>query len=116
MDGDRPETHAELRARTREAYDRLAPVWSSTTDEGPFNGWLERPALRSLVPTPLDGATVLDAGCSSGAAVRVAAVRGSRGGGNRPEPRPIRFPEDLSRVVGVPGFTVYRLRLLGGAG
>jgi hypothetical protein len=65
VDGDRPETHAELRARTREAYERLAPVWSSTTDEGPINGRLERPALRSLVPTPLDGATVLDAGCGS---------------------------------------------------
>ncbi len=67
MDGDRPETHAELRAQTREAYDRLAPVWSATTDDGPFNGWLERPALRSLVPAPLHGATVLDAGCGSGA-------------------------------------------------
>jgi SAM-dependent methyltransferase len=52
---------------TREAYDRLAPVWSRTTDEGPFNGLLERPALRSLVPRPLGGASVLDAGCGSGA-------------------------------------------------
>jgi SAM-dependent methyltransferase len=42
-------------------------VWSSTTDDGPFNGWLERPALRSLVPMPLTGTTVLDAGCGSGA-------------------------------------------------
>jgi SAM-dependent methyltransferase len=52
---------------TREAYDRLAAVWSSTTDEGPFNGYLERPALRSLVPRGLAGAAVLDAGCGSGA-------------------------------------------------
>lgn len=52
---------------TRAAYDALAPVWSATTDEGPFNGLLERPALRSLVPRPLDGQTVLDAGCGSGA-------------------------------------------------
>jgi 2-polyprenyl-3-methyl-5-hydroxy-6-metoxy-1,4-benzoquinol methylase len=44
----------------------LAPVWSSTTDDGPFNGALERPALRELVSTPLAGASVLDAGCGSG--------------------------------------------------
>jgi len=67
VDRDRPEEHHELRDRTRRAYDRLAPVWSATTDDGPFNGWLERPALRSLVPRPLTGATVLDAGCGSGA-------------------------------------------------
>jgi len=42
-------------------------VWSATTDEGPFNGYLERPALRSLVPRPLIGVKVLDAGCGSGA-------------------------------------------------
>jgi hypothetical protein len=40
---------------------------TQTTDEGPFNGLLERPALRSLVPRPLHGASVLDAGCGSGA-------------------------------------------------
>jgi SAM-dependent methyltransferase len=59
--------HEVERAQTRDAYDRLAPVWSSTTDDGPFNGWLERPALRSLVPVPLTGTKVLDAGCGSGA-------------------------------------------------
>jgi ubiquinone/menaquinone biosynthesis C-methylase UbiE len=58
---------AAERAHTREAYDRLAPVWSSTTDDGPFNGWLERPALRSLVPPSVTGMRVLDAGCGSGA-------------------------------------------------
>jgi SAM-dependent methyltransferase len=42
-------------------------VWSQTTDEGPYNGLLERPALRSLIPQPLAGATVLDAGCGAGA-------------------------------------------------
>ncbi len=52
---------------TRSAYDRLAPVWSATTDDGPFNGGLERPALRTLIPRPLTGSTVLDAGCGSGA-------------------------------------------------
>ncbi len=52
---------------TRDAYDRLAPVWSATTDDGPFNGGLERPALRRLIPRPLTGARVLDAGCGSGA-------------------------------------------------
>lgn len=55
------------RAETRDAYDRLAGVWSATTDDGPYNGGLERPALRSLVPQPLTGRNVLDAGCGSGA-------------------------------------------------
>ena len=62
-----PDNQAEHTLRTREAYDRLAAVWSSTTDEGPLNGLLERPALRSLVPGNLRGAAVLDAGCGSGA-------------------------------------------------
>lgn len=52
---------------TRDVYDRLAPVWSETTDNGPFNGLLERPALRGLVPRPLRGAVVLDAACGAGA-------------------------------------------------
>ena len=38
-----------------------------TTDEGPYNGLLERPALRSLIPEGLAGTVVLDAGCGSGA-------------------------------------------------
>jgi SAM-dependent methyltransferase len=54
------------RAETRDAYDQLARVWSATTDDGPYNAWLERPALRSLVPQPLTGRRVLDAGCGSG--------------------------------------------------
>jgi SAM-dependent methyltransferase len=54
------------RDHTRDAYDRLASVWSATTDDGPYNGGLERPALRSLVPRPLTGQVVLDAGCGSG--------------------------------------------------
>src|SRR6185437_17167939 len=61
------ESQAAHNRQTREAYDRLAAVWSSTTDEGPFNGLLERPALQALVPGDLHGATVLDAGCGSGA-------------------------------------------------
>jgi SAM-dependent methyltransferase len=61
---------AEHTRRTRDAYDQLAGVWSATTDEGPFNGFLERPALRSLVPSGLRGAAVLDAGCGSGAQAR----------------------------------------------
>jgi len=62
-----PDNQAEHTLRTREAYDRLAAVWSATTDEGPWNGFLERPALRSLIPAGLDGAAVLEAGCGSGA-------------------------------------------------
>ena len=60
---DMPDNQAEHTRQTREAYDRLASVWASTTDEGPFNGLLERPALRALVPGNLPGAAVLDAGC-----------------------------------------------------
>ena len=62
-----PASQAEHNRQTREAYDRLAAVWSATTDDGPFNGLLERPALRSLVPANLAGTVVLDAGCGSGA-------------------------------------------------
>jgi SAM-dependent methyltransferase len=62
-----PADQADHNQRTREAYDRLAAVWSATTDEGPWNGLLERPALQALVPAPLTGATVLDAGCGAGA-------------------------------------------------
>ena len=58
---------ADHTRHTREAYDRLAPVWSEVSDDGPFNEWLERPALRSLIPSPLSGFTILDAGCGSGA-------------------------------------------------
>jgi SAM-dependent methyltransferase len=64
---DIPDDQAEHTSRTRAAYDRLAAVWSATTDDGPFNGLLERPALRKLIPGGLDGAVVLDAGCGSGA-------------------------------------------------
>ena len=67
MTSNTPASQAEHTKRTREAYDRLAEVWSSTTDDGPFNGLLERPALRALVPGNLNGAVVLEAGCGSGA-------------------------------------------------
>jgi SAM-dependent methyltransferase len=62
-----PASQAEHNRQTRDAYDRLAAVWAATTDDGPFNGLLERPALQSLVPASLTGAVVLDAGCGSGA-------------------------------------------------
>ena len=67
VDSFTPRAQPEHSRLTREAYDRLAPVWSQTTDDGPYNGLLERPALRSLIPRPLDGLTVLDAGCGAGA-------------------------------------------------
>ena len=67
MESRLPADQAEHTRRTRSAYDRLASVWSSTTDDGPFNGHLERPALRGLIPKPLGGASVLDAGCGAGA-------------------------------------------------
>ena len=53
-----PADQAEHTRNTREAYDRLAAVWSATTDEGPYNGLLERPALRSLIPGRLTGAAL----------------------------------------------------------
>ena len=55
MTSDLPGNQAELTERTRAAYDRLAGVWSSTTDDGPFNGLLERPALQALVPAACAG-------------------------------------------------------------
>ena len=67
MQPEPPGDQTEHTRRTRDAYDRLAGVWAPTTDDGPFNGHLERPALRSLVPQPLVGTRVLDAGCGSGA-------------------------------------------------
>ena len=62
-----PASQAEHNRQTQDAYDRLAAVWAATTDDGPWNGLLERPALRSLVPAGLADAVVLDAGCGSGA-------------------------------------------------
>lgn len=47
MDAVDGSTH---RRHTQAAYDQLASVWSATTDDGPWNGRLERPAFRSLVP------------------------------------------------------------------
>jgi SAM-dependent methyltransferase len=66
MQTDNPAGQAEHTRQTREAYDRLAAVWSATTDDGSYNGLLERPAVRALVPPDLDGAAVLEAGCGSG--------------------------------------------------
>ena len=66
MSAQVPVNQADHTRLTREAYDRLAPVWSRVSDDGPFNGWLERPALRSLIPFPLSGLAILDAGCGSG--------------------------------------------------
>lgn len=58
---------ADHKSETRDAYDRLAPVWAESTYDGPFNRHLERPALRELIPQPLAGMTVMDAGCGAGA-------------------------------------------------
>jgi SAM-dependent methyltransferase len=84
-----PASQAEHNRQTREAYDRLAAVWAATTDEGPFNGLLERPALRSLVPAGLAGAVVLDAGCGSGAQAEWLLGRGAEVIGTDLSPRMI---------------------------
>lgn len=93
MAGDNPADQAEHTRRTREAYDRLAAVWSATTDEGPYNGFLERPALRSLVPGNLAGAVVLDAGCGSGAQAEWLLDRGAEVVGVDLSPRMIEEAE-----------------------
>jgi len=85
---------AEHTANTREAYDRLASVWSATTDDGPFNGGLERPALRSLIPQPLTGSTVLDAGCGSGTQCAWLLDEGAEVIGVDPSPRMIETAAD----------------------
>jgi ubiquinone/menaquinone biosynthesis C-methylase UbiE len=91
---------AEHTRQTRDAYDQLAAVWSETTDEGPFNGFLERPALRSLVPSGLDGAAVLDAGCGSGAQARWLLDQGANVTGIDVSPRMI---EEARRRCGDQG-------------
>jgi ubiquinone/menaquinone biosynthesis C-methylase UbiE len=97
---DIPDDQAEHTRRTRAAYDQLAAVWSETTDEGPFNGWLERPALRSLVPPGLSGADVLDAACGSGAQARWLLDQGASVTGIDLSPRMI---EEASRRCGGQG-------------
>ena len=97
MTTNNPADQADHTRRTREAYDRLAAVWSSTTDEGPFNGFLERPALRSLVPGNLAGAAVLDAGCGSGAQAEWLLDQGAEVTGSDVSPRLI---EDAERRCG----------------
>jgi SAM-dependent methyltransferase len=88
-----PADQAKHTKRTREAYDRLAAVWSATTDEGPFNGLLERPALRSLIPGSLAGAVVLDAGCGSGAQAQWLLDQGAEAVGIDVSPRMIEEAE-----------------------
>jgi SAM-dependent methyltransferase len=94
-----PIDQAEHTRQTREAYDRLAAVWSSTTDEGPWNGLLERPALRSLVPD-VAGAVVLDAGCGSGAQAQWLLERGADVIGIDVSPRMV---EETERRCGARG-------------
>ena len=100
MTPDNPPDQAEHTQRTREAYDQLAAVWSATTDEGPFNGLLERPALRSLIPGSLTGAVVLDAGCGSGAQAQWLLDQGAEVVGIDVSPRMIEEAERRCRGRG----------------
>ena len=84
-----PVSQAQHNRETRDAYDQLAAVWAATTDEGPFNGLLERPALRSLVPANLAGAAVLDVGCGSGTQVQWLLDQGAEATGIDLSPRMI---------------------------
>ncbi len=97
---DNPADQAAHTQRTREAYDQLAAVWSATTDEGPFNGLLERPALRSLIPGSLTGAVVLDAGCGSGAQAQWLLDQGAEVVGIDVSPRMIEEAERRCRGRG----------------
>lgn len=65
------------RADTRETYDRLAPVWAASTDDGFWNEWLERRTLRRLLPASVEGLAVLDAACAAGAHSRWLLDRGA---------------------------------------
>lgn len=121
--------HGAHNAHTRAAYDRLAPVWSATTDDGAFNGNLERPALQALVPRPLARCTVLDAGCGAGAQAAWLLGEGADVVGIDLSPAMVesararcrgrgrflvadlarRFPDELGPLADRPSFIVYRL-------
>jgi SAM-dependent methyltransferase len=58
-------------------YEKLAPVWSAATDDGPHNAYLERPMMRSMVPKSLQDRTILDLGCGSGAQCEWLLVEGA---------------------------------------
>jgi ubiquinone/menaquinone biosynthesis C-methylase UbiE len=58
-----PDQH---KASTRAAYERLATVWDDT-DDNLWNEAFERNTVRRMIPRPLAGTRVLDAGCASGA-------------------------------------------------
>ena len=48
-----------------EVYDEIAETYTETVKVKPFNAYLERPALRALLP-PITGQRVLDAGVGPG--------------------------------------------------
>src|ERR1700761_5960196 len=96
-----PVGQAEHNRQTQDAYDQLAAVWAATTDDGPFNGFLERPAFRSLVPAGRRGRA--GRRLRFGGAGAVAARPGRRGDRDRPEPAddrggaaPLRGPRPVS--------------------
>ena len=63
--------------RTRDVYERLAPVWHETEDNL-YNEHLERRAVRRLLPGDLGRCEILDAGCADGAHAAWLAGRGAR--------------------------------------
>lgn len=94
MTTDTPQDQTEHNRRTREAYDRLAPVWSATTGIEVSQQFWRRPLSATL-------GAFADAGF---AVDRVA------------EPQPSQaalqlFHGELAGLVGVPVFIVYRLWL-----
>lgn len=50
---------------TGKSYDEIAAKYANISEDKPINVYYERPAFVSLFP-PLDGLTVLDAGCGPG--------------------------------------------------
>lgn len=50
---------------TKDTYDQIAEQYAEGVKTKPYNAYLERPAIRALVPE-IQGAHVLDAGCGPG--------------------------------------------------
>lgn len=52
-------------AETHKSYEQIAEQYASAVQTKPHNAYLERPAIRALVPN-ITGGRVLDAGCGPG--------------------------------------------------
>jgi SAM-dependent methyltransferase len=62
---------------THEAYEQIADRYAEVAKSKPHNVYLERPAIRALVPN-IQGGKVLDAGCGPGTNIHWLIERGAR--------------------------------------